>query len=123
MSCGVGHRRGSDPAWLWLWRRLVATALIRPLAWEPPCATGVALEKAKRQKDKKKKRSLGTRRDTRGTHTEGRPREDTARRPPPVSQGERPPEQPDLPDLGLPASRTVRPYASGVEATWCVVLR
>ena len=33
---------------LWLWRRLVAIALIRPLAWEPPYATGVTLEKAKR---------------------------------------------------------------------------
>ena len=30
-----------------------ATALIRPLAWEPPHAAGAALEKAK--KDKKKK--------------------------------------------------------------------
>ena len=43
----------NDPALLWLWRRLVATAPIRPLAWEPPCATGVAQEIAK--KDKKKK--------------------------------------------------------------------
>ena len=24
MSCGVGHRHGSDPAWLWLWRRPAA---------------------------------------------------------------------------------------------------
>ena len=47
MSCGVGCRRGSDPALLWRWCRLVATALIRPLAWEPPYAAGVALEKAK----------------------------------------------------------------------------
>ena len=31
-SCGVGRRRGSDPALLWLWRRLMATAPIRPLA-------------------------------------------------------------------------------------------
>ena len=36
---------------LWLWRRLAAVALVRPLAWEPPYATGVAL---KRQKEKKK---------------------------------------------------------------------
>ena len=36
---------------LWLWRRLAATAPIRPLAWEPPYAAGVAL---KRQKTKKK---------------------------------------------------------------------
>jgi len=33
----------------WLWHRPVATALIRPLAWEPPCTSGAALEKAKRQ--------------------------------------------------------------------------
>ena len=32
MSCGVGRRRGTDPELLWLWRRLAATALIRPLA-------------------------------------------------------------------------------------------
>ena len=55
MSCGVGCRRGSDPTLLWLWRRLMATALIRPLAWEPPYATGEAQEMAKRQKDQKKK--------------------------------------------------------------------
>ena len=48
MSFRVGHRCSSDPALLWLWRRLVATAPILPLAWEPPYATGVAL---KRQKD------------------------------------------------------------------------
>ena len=51
MSYGVGHRHGSDLALLWLWHRLTATALIRPLAWEPLYATGVAL---KRQKTKKK---------------------------------------------------------------------
>ena len=34
------------PALLWLWCRLEATAPIRPLAWEPPCAAGVALEEA-----------------------------------------------------------------------------
>ena len=56
MSCGVGRRRGSDPALLWLWCRLVATAPIRPLAWEPPYAVGAAQEMAKRQKKKKKKK-------------------------------------------------------------------
>ena len=56
MSCGVGHRCGSDPALLWLWHRLVAIALIGPLAWEPPDAMGVALEKAKRQKQKRNKK-------------------------------------------------------------------
>ena len=30
MSCGVGRRCGSDPALLWLWLRLAATAPIRP---------------------------------------------------------------------------------------------
>ena len=54
MSCGVGCRRGSDLALLWLWRRLVATALIRPLAWEPPYAAGAAQKKAKKTKKKKK---------------------------------------------------------------------
>ena len=44
MSCGVGCRRGSDPALLWLWRRPVATAPIQPLAWEPPYAAGAAQE-------------------------------------------------------------------------------
>jgi len=53
VSCGVGCRRGLDPTWLWLWCRPVATALIRPLAWEHPCATGAAQEMAKRQKKKK----------------------------------------------------------------------
>ena len=28
VNCGVGCRRGSDPALLWLWRRPVATAPI-----------------------------------------------------------------------------------------------
>ena len=56
MSCGVGNRHGSDPALLWLWLRPAATALIQPLAWEPPYAEGAVLEKAKRQKKKKEKR-------------------------------------------------------------------
>ena len=50
MSHGVGPRQGLDAALLWLWRRLAATAPIRPLAWEPPSAAGVAQEMAKRQK-------------------------------------------------------------------------
>ena len=52
MSFGVGHRLSSVLVLLWLWYRLVATALIRPLTWEPPYASGMAL---KRQKTKKKK--------------------------------------------------------------------
>ena len=53
MSCGIGHRRGSDPALLWPWRRLVATAPIGPLATKPPYAAGTALKKTERQKKKK----------------------------------------------------------------------
>ena len=49
VSCGVGCRRGSDLTLL-RWCRPVATAPIRPLAWESPYATGAALEKAKRTK-------------------------------------------------------------------------
>ena len=37
----------SDTALLWLWCRPVATAPIAPLAWDPPYATGVALERQK----------------------------------------------------------------------------
>ena len=48
----MGHRQGSDLVLLWLWRRLASVVPIRPLAWEPPYAVGVALEKTK---DKKKK--------------------------------------------------------------------
>ena len=40
MSCGVIHRRGSEPSLLWLWYRPAAVAPIQPLAWEPPYATG-----------------------------------------------------------------------------------
>ena len=48
MSCGVGCRRGSDLVLLWL----AAVAPIRPLAWEPPYATGTALKRKKRKKKK-----------------------------------------------------------------------
>ena len=58
MSCGIGCRLGSDPALLWLWHRPAAAAPIRPLAWEPPYAAGVALEKAKKKKDKENYISL-----------------------------------------------------------------
>ena len=55
MGCGAGRRRSSDPELLRLWCRLKATALIRPLAWEPPYTVGAALEKGKKTKKKKKK--------------------------------------------------------------------
>ena len=47
LSYGVGHRCDSDPVLLWLWCRPAATALIRPLVWEPPYAADVALKKIK----------------------------------------------------------------------------
>ena len=61
MSCGIGGRHSLDPLLLlWLWRRLVATARIRPLAWEPPYDMGAAQEMEKRQKKKTDKRSEQT---------------------------------------------------------------
>ena len=50
ISCGVGRRLSWDPTLLWLWRRLVATAPIRPLAWESPYAASAALERQKKEK-------------------------------------------------------------------------
>ena len=50
MSCDVGCRRGSNPAFLWLWHRPAAIAPIGPLAWEPLYATGVALKRQKKKK-------------------------------------------------------------------------
>ena len=50
-----------DLALLWLWCRPAATALIQPLAWEPPCVAGAALKRQrpkKKLKIKKKKFSL-----------------------------------------------------------------
>ena len=48
VSCGVGHRRGSDLVLLWY--RPAAAAPIPHLAWEPLYAAGTVL---KRQKTKK----------------------------------------------------------------------
>ena len=43
-------QNSSNPALLWLWHRLAATAPIRPLGWEPPYATGAALKRQKKEK-------------------------------------------------------------------------
>ena len=59
MSCGVGHRLGSDLALLWLWHKLAAVAPIRPLAWEPLYVLGAAL-KSKKKKEKKKRMDLNS---------------------------------------------------------------
>ena len=49
LSCDAGHRCDSDPAWLWLWCRPAAVAPIRPLTWELPYATGVALKRQRKE--------------------------------------------------------------------------
>ena len=56
LSCGVGHRWGSDPMLLWLWCKPAAVALIRPLAWELPYAMGTALKRKEKKKKKKKEK-------------------------------------------------------------------
>ena len=62
MSYSISHRCGSDLALLWLCFRLVATAPIQPLAWEPPYAAGAARELATTtttttKKDKKRQKT------------------------------------------------------------------
>ena len=56
MSCGVGLRHGSDPTLMWLWRRLAAVVLIRPLAWEHLYAADAALKTQKQTNTKTKKK-------------------------------------------------------------------
>ena len=50
VRCGVGCRWGSDPVGLWLRCRPAAAAPIRPLAWERPYASGLALKRQKPNK-------------------------------------------------------------------------
>ena len=40
----------NDPTLLWLWYRTATVALIQPLAWDFPYATGAALKKKKKKK-------------------------------------------------------------------------
>ena len=56
MSRGVGHRPGSGLVLLWLWRRRMATALIRPLAWKPKNVTEEDKKKKKKKKKKEKRK-------------------------------------------------------------------
>ena len=60
VSCGVGHKCGSDPLllllWLWLWHRLAAIAPTQALAWELPHA----LEKNKNKQIDLKNRQIWT---------------------------------------------------------------
>ena len=53
MSCGVGHRGGSDPVLLLLWYRPAGTGLIWPLAWEAPYARSTAQNQKNKTKQKK----------------------------------------------------------------------
>ena len=55
MSCNIGSRGSLGLAWLWLWCRLPAVALIQPLAWELPYAVGTHL---KRQKQRNKQKDM-----------------------------------------------------------------
>ena len=50
LGAAVSHRHGSDPEWLWLWRRLAAAAPIQPLGWELSYAAGAALKGRKKKK-------------------------------------------------------------------------
>ena len=52
VSCGVGHRCGSDRTLLWLWCRWAAVSLIQLVAWELPYAVGAALKSKKRKRKK-----------------------------------------------------------------------
>ena len=49
VSCGVGHRLSWNLMLPWLWHRPAATALMRPLAWEPPYAVGSGLPPPKKK--------------------------------------------------------------------------
>ena len=71
MSCSVGLRCGSNPTLSWLWCRLAATALIRPVAWEPPCGMGAALEKTKKKKKKLTCKDINRKLAKKGTDTKG----------------------------------------------------
>ena len=52
------HTCGLDLALLWLWCRLAVVALIRPLAWKLPYATGMVLKRQKKSKQASKLHGL-----------------------------------------------------------------
>ena len=59
MSCGAGHRHGSDPTLLWLWHTLAAVALIGSPAWELPCAMGAAKKRKEKKREGKGREGKG----------------------------------------------------------------
>ena len=52
VSCGIGLRLSSDLVLMWLWCRLAAAALIRPLACELLYAVSAALKSKRKEKKK-----------------------------------------------------------------------
>ena len=52
MSCVVVADGGLDLVLLWLWYRPATTALIRPLAWEPPICHECSPKKPKAEKER-----------------------------------------------------------------------
>ena len=68
MNCGVGRRCGLDPAWLW--HRPAAVALIQPLTWETPYATGTALKRQNKQTNKNKKQKTKTKVEKNKNHND-----------------------------------------------------
>ena len=58
MSFGIGRRQGLDPESLWLWCRLADAVLIRPVAWESPYATNVALKSKQTNKQTKQNKKI-----------------------------------------------------------------
>ena len=73
MRCAVGHRLGSHRDLLWLWYMPAAVVLIRPLAWETPCAAGAAI---KNQNQNQNQRERGRQRETERDRERQRERED-----------------------------------------------
>ena len=51
-NCDISHRGCSDLVLLWLWCRPAAVALIEPLAWEFPYASGTALKRKKKKRER-----------------------------------------------------------------------
>ena len=51
-GCSIGRRSGSDLVLLWLWRRLAAVTLIKPLAGKLQYASGAAVKTNKKKKQK-----------------------------------------------------------------------
>jgi len=57
-----------DLALLWLWYRLAAVALMRPLAWEPQYATDAVLKSKNKMKQNKTKTKNKTKKNLIGIH-------------------------------------------------------